>query len=102
MAASPWNYYRGAAAVMAADLAGQPDSGLMVGWRDARASRPGYRVRWLRNDATPDPVAPDTGRVALDDRDGGSSWEALGLLGDGAGGFTSAAKNVRWIEWPIS
>jgi uncharacterized protein (DUF2252 family) len=30
MAASPWNYYRGAAAVMAADLAGQPDSGLMV------------------------------------------------------------------------
>src|SRR5690349_6146457 len=30
MAASPWNYYRGAAAVMAADLAGQQDSGLMV------------------------------------------------------------------------
>jgi len=30
MAASPWNYYRGAAAVMAADLAGRPDSGLMV------------------------------------------------------------------------
>jgi uncharacterized protein (DUF2252 family) len=30
MAASPWNYYRGAAAVMAADLAAQPDSGLMV------------------------------------------------------------------------
>jgi uncharacterized protein (DUF2252 family) len=30
MAASPWNYYRGAAAVMAADLAAQPDSGLIV------------------------------------------------------------------------
>jgi uncharacterized protein (DUF2252 family) len=30
MAASPWNYYRGAAAVMAADLAAQPDSGLTV------------------------------------------------------------------------
>jgi uncharacterized protein (DUF2252 family) len=30
MAASPWNYYRGAAAVMAGDLAAQPDSGLMV------------------------------------------------------------------------
>jgi uncharacterized protein (DUF2252 family) len=30
MAASPWNYYRGAAAVMAGDLASQPDSGLMV------------------------------------------------------------------------
>jgi len=30
MAASPWNYYRGAAAVMAADLAAHPDSGLMV------------------------------------------------------------------------
>jgi uncharacterized protein (DUF2252 family) len=30
MAASPWNYYRGAAAVMAADLACQPDSGLIV------------------------------------------------------------------------
>jgi len=30
MAASPWNYYRGAAAVMAADLAAQPHSGLMV------------------------------------------------------------------------
>jgi uncharacterized protein (DUF2252 family) len=30
MAVSPWNYYRGGAAVMAADLAGQPDSGLMV------------------------------------------------------------------------
>src|SRR5690348_10455856 len=30
MAISPWNYYRGAAAVMAADLGGQPDSGLMV------------------------------------------------------------------------
>src|SRR5215471_14457830 len=30
MAASPWNYYRGAAAVMAGDLACQPDSGLMV------------------------------------------------------------------------
>ncbi|HEV8223592.1 MAG TPA: DUF2252 domain-containing protein [Streptosporangiaceae bacterium] len=30
MTASPWNYYRGAAAVMAADLASQPDSGLMV------------------------------------------------------------------------
>jgi len=30
MAASPWNYYRGAAAVMAADLASQPSSGLMV------------------------------------------------------------------------
>jgi uncharacterized protein (DUF2252 family) len=30
MAASPWNYYRGAAAVMAGDLATQPDSGLMV------------------------------------------------------------------------
>ena len=30
MAASPWNYYRGAAAVMAADLASQPDSGLLV------------------------------------------------------------------------
>ena len=30
MAASPWNYYRGAAAVMAADLASQPDSGLVV------------------------------------------------------------------------
>jgi uncharacterized protein (DUF2252 family) len=30
MAASPWNYYRGAAAVMAADLASQPDSGLEV------------------------------------------------------------------------
>jgi uncharacterized protein (DUF2252 family) len=30
MEASPWNYYRGAAAVMAADLACQPDSGLTV------------------------------------------------------------------------
>jgi len=30
MAASPWNYYRGAAAVMAGDLASQPHSGLMV------------------------------------------------------------------------
>jgi uncharacterized protein (DUF2252 family) len=30
MAASPWNYYRGAAAVMAGDLAAQPDSGLVV------------------------------------------------------------------------
>ena len=30
MAVSPWNYYRGAAAVMAADLAAGPDSGLMV------------------------------------------------------------------------
>src|SRR5947208_8524875 len=30
MAVSPWNYYRGAAAVMAADLGSQPDSGLMV------------------------------------------------------------------------
>ena len=30
MAASPWNYYRGAAAVMASDLACQPDSGLTV------------------------------------------------------------------------
>jgi uncharacterized protein (DUF2252 family) len=30
MAASPWNYYRGADAVMAADLASQPDSGLTV------------------------------------------------------------------------
>src|SRR6201997_1616379 len=30
MTASPWNYYRGAAAVMAADLASQPDSGLTV------------------------------------------------------------------------
>jgi uncharacterized protein (DUF2252 family) len=30
MAASPWNYYRGAAAVMAGDLASQPNSGLIV------------------------------------------------------------------------
>src|SRR5450755_2850087 len=30
MAASPWNYYRGAAAVMAGDLATQPNSGLVV------------------------------------------------------------------------
>ena len=30
MALSPWNYYRGAAAVMAADLATQPNSGLHV------------------------------------------------------------------------
>jgi uncharacterized protein (DUF2252 family) len=30
MALSPWNYYRGAAAVMAGDLACQPHSGLMV------------------------------------------------------------------------
>ena len=30
MARSPWNFYRGAAAVMAADLAAQPDSGLTV------------------------------------------------------------------------
>ena len=30
MAVSPWNYFRGAAAVMAADLASQPDSGLTV------------------------------------------------------------------------
>ena len=30
MAASPWNYYRGAAAVMAADLASRPNSGVMV------------------------------------------------------------------------
>ena len=30
MAVSPWNYYRGAAAVMAADLACQPHSGLEV------------------------------------------------------------------------
>jgi uncharacterized protein (DUF2252 family) len=30
MAASPWNYYRGAAAVMAADLASTPNSGLNV------------------------------------------------------------------------
>ena len=30
MAVSPWNYYRGAAAVMAGDLGGQPDSGLTV------------------------------------------------------------------------
>jgi uncharacterized protein (DUF2252 family) len=30
MAASPWNYYRGAAAVMAADLAARPESGLTV------------------------------------------------------------------------
>src|ERR1700750_716203 len=30
MASSAWTYYRGAAAVMAADLAAQPDSGLMV------------------------------------------------------------------------
>ena len=30
MAASPWNFYRGAAAVMAGDLASQPHSGLVV------------------------------------------------------------------------
>ena len=30
MAVSAWNYYRGAAAVMAGDLASQPDSGLIV------------------------------------------------------------------------
>ncbi len=30
MAASPWGYYRGAAAVMARDLAARPDSGLTV------------------------------------------------------------------------
>src|SRR5215471_11940552 len=30
MAVSAWNYYRGAAAVMAGDLSSQPDSGLMV------------------------------------------------------------------------
>jgi uncharacterized protein (DUF2252 family) len=30
MSSSAWNYYRGAAAVMAADLAAQPDSGLEV------------------------------------------------------------------------
>jgi uncharacterized protein (DUF2252 family) len=30
MAVSGWNYYRGAAAIMAADLASQPSSGLMV------------------------------------------------------------------------
>ena len=30
MAASPWTYFRGAAAVMAADLASRPDSGLTV------------------------------------------------------------------------
>ncbi len=30
MAASAWNYYRGAAAVMASDLASQPSSGLVV------------------------------------------------------------------------
>jgi uncharacterized protein (DUF2252 family) len=30
MAASAWNYYRGAAAVMAGDLASQPNSGLVV------------------------------------------------------------------------
>jgi uncharacterized protein (DUF2252 family) len=30
MALSPWNYYRGAAAVMAADLAAQPNTGLQV------------------------------------------------------------------------
>src|SRR5579864_5794117 len=30
MAVSPWNYYRGAAAVMASDLACQPQSGLDV------------------------------------------------------------------------
>jgi uncharacterized protein (DUF2252 family) len=30
MAVSAWNYYRGAAAVMAADLASQPSSGIMV------------------------------------------------------------------------
>ena len=30
MAVSPWNFYRGAAAVMAADLSAQPDSGLEV------------------------------------------------------------------------
>jgi uncharacterized protein (DUF2252 family) len=30
MTVSPWNFYRGAAAVMAGDLASQPDSGLMV------------------------------------------------------------------------
>ncbi len=30
MAVSPWNYYRGAAAVMAADLASRPHTGLMV------------------------------------------------------------------------
>ena len=30
MAASPWNFYRGSAAVMAADLASRPDSGLLV------------------------------------------------------------------------
>ena len=30
MAVSPWNYYRGAAAVMAADLASRPNTGLTV------------------------------------------------------------------------
>ncbi len=30
MAASPWNFYRGAAAVMAGDLASRPDSGIEV------------------------------------------------------------------------
>ena len=30
MMASPWNYYRGAAAVMADDLASRPHSGLLV------------------------------------------------------------------------
>ena len=30
MAMSPWNFYRGAAAIMAADLASEPDSGLVV------------------------------------------------------------------------
>src|ERR1700751_4225073 len=48
MAASPWNYYRGAAAVMAGDLGAQPHSGLTVQlWGDAHVLNFG---RW----ATPE------------------------------------------------
>ncbi len=41
MVASPWTYYRGAAAVMAADLASRPHSGLRVQLSDDQGAAAG-------------------------------------------------------------
>jgi len=68
------------------------DGGLIFAWKDARASRPGVRVRWLMADGTPDPVEPDTGRVATPP---GADPAPRAAIDDGSGGIF-----VAWQEWP--
>lgn len=67
-----------------------PNGHLIFAWGDARLAAPNYRVRWLRDDLTPDSAAPSEGVVYFPASPFARTSGLLGIHHDGASGVLLA------------